>query len=753
MEPQLAGLPTPPFAPPRRDGRQLYGRLWRLVVKELREILRDRRTILTLVVMPLLIYPLLAVVFQRFLVTSIPVDGDEVYLIGVDSQITAEILKRQLEEGDSAIAQNAKRHAEYDDNSGTRQNEQSKDAQAPGLSDPTGDPEQTATIVPFSTDDLRRHVIDSSLHLAVVAQRDSGDDPQYGLKTPMTWQLIYRTGSPTSEAALHFVEARLQAFNERHLDRELRRLGVVAALPAATARQPISFAGAPVFSLAALIPLILVLMTVTGAVYPAIDLTAGERERGTLETLIAAPVPRLGLLMAKYVAVLTVALLTALVNLAGMTITAQSTGLAASLFGGGMTFDVVIKVLLLLALFAAFFSAILLALTSCARSFKEAQAYIIPLMLVCLVPGVLCLNPSLEFANWMAVTPLVNIVMLARDLLEGTVEPSLAVAAVFSTAFYVVAAIALAARIFGTDAILYGSQQTWSDLVRRPRMRQPAVGLPAAMLALAAMFSCYFVLGTGLARSGEIPMQRRLVVAALIATIVFGGIPIALATFTRLRWRSGLGFNHAGPLSFFAAVVLGLSLWPIAHELFLFSKALGLSMMGAKQVAMAEHMLSQLQTLPLWLVLVTLAVVPAVCEELCFRGFLFSSLRTVLSAGWAAVVAALLFGLFHEVMFPGRLLTTAFLGLVLGLVRVRSGSVLPCMVLHAIHNSLLLSMGYWREELVKRGWGLEEQSHLPIQWLALSALAILIGGALLFVSRPRGADVARGEPRSDVTCV
>jgi sodium transport system permease protein len=56
-------------------------------------------------------------------------------------------------------------------------------------------------------------------------------------------------------------------------------------------------------SLTTLIPLILILMTITGAVYPAIDLTAGERERGTLETLMAAPVPRLGLLAAKYVAV------------------------------------------------------------------------------------------------------------------------------------------------------------------------------------------------------------------------------------------------------------------------------------------------------------------------------------------------------------------------------------------------------------------------------------------------------------------
>src|SRR5262249_11112667 len=67
-----------------------------------------------------------------------------------------------------------------------------------------------------------------------------------------------------------------------------------------------------------LVPLVLILMTMPGAVYPAIDLTAGERERGTLEILVAAPIPRLAVLFAKYVAVLTVALLTALVNLGMM---------------------------------------------------------------------------------------------------------------------------------------------------------------------------------------------------------------------------------------------------------------------------------------------------------------------------------------------------------------------------------------------------------------------------------------------------
>jgi ABC-2 type transport system permease protein/sodium transport system permease protein len=684
--------------------------------------------------MPLLIYPLLAVVFQRFLVTSLSVSENVEYLIGVDSDIARGILSRQLQEGDAALADSLKRRSGHSFDVFQNRPDKKPQVRSSDQHEPAVELQPSASVVSLTTEDLRRHVIDSSLHLVALPQRDLGDETEQGLKAPMTWELVYRAGSPTSEAALHWVEARLQAYNEKHLDRQLRELGVAAAMPAATLRHPVSFSGAPVFSLAALIPLILVLMTVTGAVYPAIDLTAGERERGTLETLIAAPVPRLGLLMAKYVAVLAVALLTALVNLAGMTITAQSTGLAASLFGGGMTLDVAIKVLLLLALFAAFFSAILLALTSCARSFKEAQAYIIPLMLVCLVPGVLCLLPSLEFSGWMAVTPLVNIVMLARDLLEGTVKTELAVAAVFSTAFYVVAAIALAARIFGTDAILYGSQQTWSDLVRRPRTPQPAAGLPVAMLALALMFSLYFVLGTGLGRSAEIPMERQLVVRALITAIVFAGIPMALATFARLRWTTGLGLSRTSVLSIIAAAILGLSVWPVAHEVFLLSKQLGLSMMGLEEIAAVKHMIHQLREVPIGLVLVTLALVPAVCEELCFRGFLISSLRTIVSAGWAAVVAALLFGLFHEVMFPGRLMTSTFIGLVLGWVRVRTGSVLPCIVLHAVHNGLLLSLSYWQEELAQSRWALQDEMHLPVEWLALSALGILIGAGLLLAT-------------------
>jgi ABC-2 type transport system permease protein/sodium transport system permease protein len=715
-------------SPPQPDAvRPLAGRLRRLVLKELREILRDRRTIITLVVMPILIYPLLAVVFQRFLVTSVSTEHNVEYWIGVESESAGTRLKEQLETGQAILKDTSP------DTFAPPQTAASalgKNAEA----EPPKPPVFVLVVMP--TEDARRYVVDSSFHLVVVQERHRGESAQ-GLKTPSTWQLVYRAGSPSSEAALHYVEACLSAYNERHLNEQLTELGVTATQPAATVRRAIHFSGTPLFSLAALVPLILVLMTVTGAVYPAIDLTAGERERGTLETLIAAPVPRLGLLMAKYVAVLTVALLTAVVNLLGMTITAHSTGLASTLFGAGMTFGTIVKVLLLLGLFAAFFSAILLALTSYARSFKEAQAYIIPLMLICLVPGVICLLPGLEFKGWMAVTPLVNIVMLARDLLENRVDPALAAVAVCSTLFYVAAAITLAARIFGTDAILYGSPATWSDLVRRPHEPRKLVTLPAAMLGLALMFPAYFVLSNGLALSPELPMNRRLMVIALITAIVFGGIPIALTAFGRVKWTSGLALRWPSAGSLIGAVLMGVSLWPIAHEVFLASNWMGLSVLGDEQREQVEQMLRQMQDVPLPLILFAMALVPAFFEELCFRGFLFGALRTKLAEDRTVIASALLFGIFHEVLFPGRFLASTFLGLVLGWVRLRTRSIVPCIVLHATHNGLLLTLARYRDELATRGWDVEEQTHLPLLWLAGAVLGIVLAIAVIVLTKPR----------------
>jgi ABC-2 type transport system permease protein/sodium transport system permease protein len=152
-------------------------------------------------------------------------------------------------------------------------------------------------------------------------------------------------------------------------------------------------------------------------------------------------------------------------------------------------------------------------------------------------------------------------------------------------------------------------------------------------------------------------------------------------------------------------------------------------------------MLKQLTGLPLWLILVTLAIVPAVFEELSFRGFLFGSLRAVMAGWWAVIEAALLFGVFHEAIFPGRLLTSTFLGLVLGWVRLRTGSVVPCMVLHAVHNGLLLAITYWRDELTAQGFDVEQQIHLPTTWLVLSGIGVLVATGIMLAATRSNTEI------------
>lgn len=291
----------------------------------------------------------------------------------------------------------------------------------PGL--PQGLPGTSLPLVPririeaqaFSAAQIQDAVRLGAADAGVLLIEGSTGGNQQG-RQPDLLQVVCREGEPLSENTAAELERRLRE-NRDNLLRGLldqTRLGR-AALP--YVRRLSLASTAPAESpLAAFVPLMLVLMTMTGAVYPAIDLTAGERERGTLEMLMAAPVPPQHILLGKFAAVFLVAVMTALVNLTGMMLTLYGTGFDRVLLSGGAGPLMLAQVLLMLVVFAAFFSAVLLSVTSFARSFREAQAWLIPLMLVSLAPGILSLMPGVRLTFPLSLVPLVNIVLLGREL-------------------------------------------------------------------------------------------------------------------------------------------------------------------------------------------------------------------------------------------------------------------------------------------------------------------------------------------------
>ena len=727
------------------------GRLWRLCLKELRESLRDRRTIVTLVLMPILVYPLLSIALQRLIIGGVSKAAQETeFVIGTSDEETAIKIRDLL-----ANAQRINESGAVSPIKITRSGEEKKKPSVPETHD--------ENVIAVSSEHVGFRIViidgrsvtsvlrDSQIDLAIPKLNLLSTQLERGVAQSYELDVEFQQGDLRSESAMSEMRRAMQLMNDHQSERIRRRINT--ELPAAVQMRAsgIGQQADPTASIVGVIPLVLILMTITGAVYPAIDLTAGERERGTMEALIATPAPRFALLLSKYVAVVCVAILTALANLFATWLTLSFGGLGQAIFGKqGFSLWILAQILPLLVIFAAFFSAILLALCSFARSFKEAQAYLIPVMLLSLGPGLVTLMPNVKFTTLLGIVPLVNILLLSRDIMTGQSTLVPAFAAVFSTVIYACATLVVASRLFGAEAATSGSQETWSELLGRPKKLRlfPTIGELAIYLAL--LFPVFFVtsnVGGMLELRGEAAMSFN----AVLLVVLFVLLPLAFAWYRRLDVITTFRLNAVSIPSeskylqfarswgyLISVLLLSAGLWMIAFEAYLIFEnwSLASHLSEEERTKLKETFL----LIPLWLVLLTGAIAPAVAEEFFFRGFVLSAFRTKLAPFRSVLYTSVLFGLFHviagSILSLEKFLPTIILGIAIGYVAVRTNSLWPGILLHALHNGLIFGMSRIGEvELAK--WFGADTKHLPVLWLLMGGMSIALGIVLLLVASPQ----------------
>lgn len=694
-------------------------RLRRLAIKEIRETLYDRRTILTLVVMPLVIYPLLAIGIRHYAVARKLADSAHEIRIGVGRELDGNAVSAflRLEPGGR-----------------------------PGVAEPLENSRNDHRLTVFLVPNIEAAIRRNQIHVGIRIRRTQNHRHRRpgDLTVASDWEMVYNENDDAGRSAAEYVARLIDSANRMLLADMLKELGAdQRPSPIRILPRTVSFQTHGGVLLAA-IPLILLMMTSAGAVYPAIDLTAGERERGTLEVLVAAPVPRFSLLLAKYVAVVLVAVITAAANLVMMILTLSSLGMWALVFGDrGFSLTLLLEVFALMPLFAAFFSAVLLALSSFARSFKEGQAYLIPVMLFSMAPGFVSMMPGLELSVMLALTPLLNIILLGRDLLSQEADPLLAAVVIISTATYALLAIAVAARTFGSESVLYGAQYGWSDLFLRPAKSRPVAALSEALMCLAMTFPTYYFATILIARLAEISVGLRLLAASLATAAIFALLPLATAWWRRIDLRTGFALHWPNWIAVIGAILLGSAAWTVAHEIVVFSVSAGWATFSEEHFARVSDLVSTWRELPLSAILIALAIVPAVCEELYFRGFLLAGLRQRMGHWQSILLSAILFGLFHLITSNAlaieRLIPSTLLGVLLGWAAWKSGSVLASMILHAVHNGLLVSVAYFQTELAAGPLGTPDAMHLPWNWLVGGAAALALGIGLIAYSWQRDA--------------
>ena len=217
------------------------------------------------------------------------------------------------------------------------------------------------------------------------------------------------------------------------------------------------------YVLSFLLPLLLVVATVLGAFVPAVDVTAGEHERGTAETTLLLPIPRGAVHLGKVLAVCASALIATVLNLLALGLAAEH---LLRMIGGPETLRIdlplraLVWVLPFAVLFAFMVSALLAAVASLARSFKEGQALLGPVQMVFILPAMAGVIPGLELSPGLALVPVVNMVLAFRVLIRGEL-PVLELSLVALSLLVVAAAsIALCVRLLSRESMLLSTKTT-----------------------------------------------------------------------------------------------------------------------------------------------------------------------------------------------------------------------------------------------------------------------------------------------------
>ncbi len=659
----------------RRAGKPRLSAIALIYVREMRDQLRDRRTLFTIAILPILLYPLVGTLllqiaqFTRQHQTSVCVVGTE-HLVDVPPLIDTEL--NQF---------------------------------ADGLTDHN----ERLNLIPLQwkeaaiTHDVQQRttgwVRDGAYDVVIVIPPKFADADARSSDPEAAMQLLYNVASDQSMVARDRVTRILSTWQGGWVKQRLTDSGIDTAMLSPFKLTDIDIAPERTREMALwskLLPFIMLVWAMTGAFYPAIDLVAGEKERGTLETLLCSPALRSEIVWGKLGAVTTFSMMTAILNSSSMLFTSSFVFKQIGIAGGSIGAPPIVPMLwLLVALvpLSALFSALALAVAAMAKSSKEGQYYLMPLMMVTLPLVMLPMLPGTTLTVGTSLIPVTGMFLLVRALVEGQYGFALMhlpmVAGVTAGCLWL--AVSWVRRQFEDEALLLGGggeswelrgwvRHLWRD---RQTAATPVQAFACGAIILVALFF-------GKLAVTEMPTSiagfAKLIMIPQIGMILAPALLMATMLTTSLRKSLRLRMPNWTTLPM--AVLLGLTLHPFYVML---AQWIGYMYPISEQAMQAmKPFTDQISAAPWMTIVFLMAFVPAVCEELAFRGFIFGGLVREKSYLRAVLVSSLMFGISHGVLQQS--IAATFMGLLLAFIALRTGSVLPGILIHFTNNALSVSM-------------------------------------------------------------
>lgn len=716
-----------------------------IYLREVRDQLRDRRTLFTIAVLPVLLYPLLGMTFLQVAqfsrehttpvlvlgAGSLPetprlLDGDN-FDTNFASERDAKLFELKIEQGlpTGVSATELRTWAEQQIQDGTY------DAVVYF-------PDEFATrLNAFREHVSNRHTESDPAHPELAHEVAPIPEPE----------LFVNTASDKSRMARDRVDNVLARWRDSIVVDNLRerQISSLAAKPFKVVSTDVArerSRRAAVWS--KILPFVVLIWALTGAFYPAIDLCAGEKERGTLETLLCSPAERSEIAWGKLLTIMTFSMATSILNLMSMGMTGAFIVSRIAVLGDGATTKLaigtppaaaVIWLLLALIPLSALFSAVSLAIAAFAKSSKEGQYYLMPVLMITLPLMMLPMMPTTELELGTSLIPVAGVMLLLQALIEGQYLEALryAVPVMGVTLLCCWLAMHWAIDQFNKESVLFRESEQWGlgvwlrSLIRD---RRDTPSLSTAVLCGVLILLIRFFASFLFAMPESWGAFATMTVVSLVAFIAIPAVLMAVF-LTRSPTKTLL---LRAPR--FDAVAMGALLALTLHPA---NVAIGLLVQkiypySPDILAQLKGFESVLNSAPgLWAVILVLAVTPAICEEIAFRGFILSGMRHMGHKWVAILVTSVFFGAAHMILQQS--LTACMVGMVLGYLAIQTGSLLPCIAYHLTHNTLSMVMAIAVPKLIEAYPGLSflfslGEAEMRYQWPAV-AVGLVMGIGIL----------------------
>jgi sodium transport system permease protein len=686
--------------------------IWTIFRKEITEALRDRLTLAAVIGLPLLLYPLMILGMTKVQKAHVESEEERISQVAVWGEAPAALLTR--------LQTNQLQHTNW---AGA-----SEDLQAEfraGRIQPVGEEDVKA-----STGTNQNALVEAARQMVLDRNQDAVLIVWPGFNEALTAEslgkisICYDSVRPASEKARDRLTDALRGYRTEIVAQRERAHGLAPGFAAGLEIRSLNLAPAKRQvgeRLGLLLPFIVILLSATGGLYASIDITAGEKDRATMQTLLCAPVHNLEIVIGKFLTVWGISLLAAMANVAsiGATVARAAAGASSSFFNVAPGTFLLALLLLLPATFTI--TAFFLALAMTARDAKDAGNFLGASLTMLVMPMMIVMLPGVDLNAWTAFVPLVNLSLLTKAIFLNEARGDTIFLTLVASLLYAALAIVFAARTFGREQILLGGRTSLLGLFL-PEKRKDATPTPSLAFT---MFALVLVLGY---YGSLLLTESGIVTQVLVTQVAFFLLPVvAMAAWMKFPPTQVLSFRAPPVKGLLAAVLIGATGWAAVGGLVMRLLPPPDSLVKAlEKLVMLED-----ASASLWKLLLVIAITPAVCEELLFRGLILSGLRRY--GQWPAIIiSALLFALAHASIY--RLLPTFCLGLMLGYIVVKTGSIYCSMLMHALNNGIAVTLA--RSKDFGERFGLSEATQVP--WsITLPAIAVVVIGLLILRTHQR----------------